>query len=68
MNVKLADLINIEEVRVLFGGEKKPIDPATVYRHIRDGIIPRPVHIGRLSRWLRSECEASLSRMIEERV
>ena len=33
------------------------IHPATAYRHIRNGRIPRPVKVGGSSRWLRGECE-----------
>jgi predicted DNA-binding transcriptional regulator AlpA len=47
----------------LFGG----INPATLYRHIRRGILPKPVKIGGSSRWLRSECEAALQAMVDGR-
>ena len=47
----------------LFGG----INPATLYRHIRRGILPPPVKIGGSSRWLLSECEAALQSMVDGR-
>jgi predicted DNA-binding transcriptional regulator AlpA len=52
-----------------FGGTSKPIDPSTLYRGIRAGRYPRPVKVGPgSSRWLRYECEAALSSMVEGRV
>lgn len=51
----------------LFGGTR-PINPSTLYRGIAQGRYPKPVHIGPgSSRWLRSECEAALQRMVEGR-
>jgi predicted DNA-binding transcriptional regulator AlpA len=44
-------LLNRKEVCHFFGG----INPATLYRHIRQGKLPKPVKIGGSSRWLRSE-------------
>jgi predicted DNA-binding transcriptional regulator AlpA len=49
-----------------FGGSK-PINTATLYRKIRQGLLPKPVKIGGSSRWLRSECEAALQSMVEGR-
>jgi predicted DNA-binding transcriptional regulator AlpA len=46
-----------------FGG----LHPSSLYRGIRAERFPKPVKIGALSRWLRSECEAALARMIEGR-
>ena len=48
-----------------FGGDK-PINIGTLYRGIASGRYPKPVHVGGV-RWLRSECEAALNRMIGER-
>jgi predicted DNA-binding transcriptional regulator AlpA len=60
-------LLDCEAVCGLFGGSK-PINPATLYRWIRAGRAPRPVKVGPgCSRWLRSECEAALRRMVEGR-
>jgi predicted DNA-binding transcriptional regulator AlpA len=58
------ELLDRRAVCSLFGG----IHPATLYRHVRSGTVPRPVKVGALSRWLRSEVEASLQRMVEGRV
>jgi predicted DNA-binding transcriptional regulator AlpA len=61
------DLLTRPEVCRLFGGTR-PIDPATLYRGIASGKFPAPVKIGPgSSRWLRSECEAALKRLIAER-
>jgi predicted DNA-binding transcriptional regulator AlpA len=60
-------LLDRADVCRFFGGTK-PIDPATLYRGIRQGRYPRPVKIGPgSSRWLRSECEAALCSMIDGR-
>ena len=56
-------LLNRTEVCRLFGG----INVATLYRHIRKGVLPRPVKVGGSSRWLREECEAVLQSMIGRR-
>jgi predicted DNA-binding transcriptional regulator AlpA len=58
------ELLGRREVQAMFGG----IHAATLYRHVRNQVIPPPVKVGALSRWLRSECEASLARMIAGRV
>jgi predicted DNA-binding transcriptional regulator AlpA len=62
------DLLDRGEVCRFFGGSK-PIDPATLYRGIRQGRYPKPVKVGPgASRWLREECEAVLQRMVDGRV
>jgi predicted DNA-binding transcriptional regulator AlpA len=65
------NLLDRAEVCRFFGGTK-PINPATLYRGIREGRYPRPVKIGVTllggsSRWLRAECEAALQSMVEGR-
>jgi predicted DNA-binding transcriptional regulator AlpA len=57
------ELLDRRAVCAAFGG----IHPATLYRHVRAGVVPRPVKVGALSRWLRSEVEASLAAMIGRR-
>jgi predicted DNA-binding transcriptional regulator AlpA len=60
-------LLDRKEVCIFFGG-CKPIDASTLYRGIREGRYPRPVKVGPMSsRWLRSECEASLQAMVARR-
>jgi predicted DNA-binding transcriptional regulator AlpA len=56
-------LLTKVEVCRYFGG----INPATLYRWIRQGSFPKPIHVGGSSRWLRSECEAVLRGMMEAR-
>jgi predicted DNA-binding transcriptional regulator AlpA len=58
------ELLNRRAVCAAFGG----IHAATLYRHIRSGVVPRPVKIGALSRWLRSEVEVCLQQMVDGRV
>jgi predicted DNA-binding transcriptional regulator AlpA len=60
------DLLSMREVCFLFGGSK-PINPATLYRQIRKGTLPKPIHVGGSSRWLREECEQVLQAMVEVR-
>jgi predicted DNA-binding transcriptional regulator AlpA len=67
MVVNIFDLLDRREVCRFFGGSK-PIDPATLYRGIRQGRYPQPVKVGGSSRWLRSELEAALQAMVEGRV
>ena len=58
------ELLNIEAVCAFFGG----LDPSTIYRNVRRGLIPAPIRVtANTSRWLRSECEASLAAMIARR-
>jgi predicted DNA-binding transcriptional regulator AlpA len=61
--MKLLDRV---EVCRLFGGSR-PINPATLYRHIRQGRLPKPVKVGGSSRWLQTECEAALKAMVDGR-
>jgi predicted DNA-binding transcriptional regulator AlpA len=58
------ELLSRREVQAMFGG----IHAATLYRHIRNQVIPAPVKVGALSRWLRSECEQALTAMVAGRV
>jgi predicted DNA-binding transcriptional regulator AlpA len=61
------DLLDKRTVCRLFGGTK-PIDPATLYRGIRQGRYPKPIRIGpQVRRWSRSEVEAVLAQLREGR-
>jgi predicted DNA-binding transcriptional regulator AlpA len=59
-------LLDKGEVCRMFGGTK-PINPATLYRHIRKGTFPKPIRVGGSSRWLREECELALQAMVNGR-
>jgi predicted DNA-binding transcriptional regulator AlpA len=63
----MPELLDRVEVCRYFGGTK-PINASTLYRGIKVKRYPQPVHVGGLSRWLRSECEAALQKMVEGRV
>jgi predicted DNA-binding transcriptional regulator AlpA len=68
LNVKIDDLELLDRRSVcrLFGGSR-PIDAATLYRGIKTGKFPAPVKIGPgSSRWLRSQCEAALRKIIAD--
>ena len=60
------DLLDIDEVCAFFGGTK-PLHPSTIWRG--GGVrFPKPVNIGpNTVRWLRSECDAALQKLIEAR-
>jgi predicted DNA-binding transcriptional regulator AlpA len=61
------DLLDLKTVCRYFGGTR-PIDPATLYRGIKKGRYPAPIHVGPgSSRWLRSEIQATLEAMIAGR-
>jgi predicted DNA-binding transcriptional regulator AlpA len=61
------ELLDRKAVCLFFGGTR-PLNPATLYRGICKGRYPKPVKIGPgSSRWLRSECEAALATMVEDR-
>ena len=56
-------LMSKREVCAYFGN----INPSTLYRGIRQGTFPPPIHVGGSSRWVRSECEAVLRRLMDGR-
>jgi predicted DNA-binding transcriptional regulator AlpA len=57
-------LMSKREVCVYFGN----INPSTLYRGIRQGRYPPPVKVGPgSSRWVKSECEAVLRRLMDRR-
>jgi predicted DNA-binding transcriptional regulator AlpA len=61
------DLLDLSAVRHAVGGTR-PLHSATIYRLIKRGLLPAPIHVGpNTSRWLRSEIEAALQVMIARR-
>jgi len=60
------DLLTCREVCAFFG-RSRPLDPSTLYRGVAVGRFPRPIRVGGSSRWLRSECDAALRAMVEDR-
>lgn len=57
-------LIRIGTLREKLGGP----DPASVYRWIKDGKLPRPIKIGRrASRWVEAEVDEAIRRFTEAR-
>lgn len=58
------DLLDLKAVCAFFGG----IHAATLYRGTKAGRYPGPIKVGpNTSRWLRSECEATLRALIAGR-
>jgi predicted DNA-binding transcriptional regulator AlpA len=61
------DLMDVRAVCEFFGGSK-PLDQSTLYRGIAVSRYPRPIYVGaKAVRWLRSECEATMTAMIAAR-
>lgn len=60
------ELLDVKATAAFFGGTR-PLNTATLYRGIAIGRYPRPVKVGGSSRWLRSECETALGKMLEQR-
>jgi predicted DNA-binding transcriptional regulator AlpA len=64
MSTEQVQLLNREETCRYFGN----IHPSTLWRGIRQGRFPAPIHIGpQLRRWSRVDCEAALRLMAEAR-
>jgi predicted DNA-binding transcriptional regulator AlpA len=61
------ELLHRAAVCALLGGSR-PLHSATLYRGVKAGRYPRPVHVGPgSSRWLRTEVEQALTKMVEGR-
>ena len=51
-----------------FIGGSRPINAATLYRGVKLGIYPRPVHVApNVSRWRKSELATAIEKRIAER-
>jgi predicted DNA-binding transcriptional regulator AlpA len=57
------DLLDRRATCEFFGG----LHASSLYRGVRQGRFPKPIKVGALSRWLKSECELALARMMEAR-
>ena len=55
-------LIRDKDVAKMIGGSR-----ATVWRRVGDGVLPRPVKFGGMTRWVLSEVEAAIARQIAAR-
>jgi predicted DNA-binding transcriptional regulator AlpA len=62
----LDDLLDIKAACQFLGGSRA-INRVTLYRGIQDGRFPKPVKIGSLSRWLRTELQAVIDNAAKER-
>lgn len=57
-----------DEVRMFFGGHRSPIDADTLRRAVARGNVPLPVRVTPfVKRWLRSECEEAMNRLLAGR-
>ena len=48
-------------------GGNRPIDPSTVYRKVQAGLLPKPIKLGRVSRWREDEIDQVLRDLAEAR-
>jgi predicted DNA-binding transcriptional regulator AlpA len=60
------DLLDKAAVCRMLGGTKA-LNTSTLYRNIRKGLFPKPIHVAGSSRWLRDEVEAVLRKLEEAR-
>ena len=50
-------LLDVKAVAALFQSS-----PATIWRRVNDGTLPRPIRIGGMTRWARDEIDAVIDR------
>ena len=55
-------LISDKDVAEMIGSSR-----ATVWRRVGDGVLPRPIKFGGMTRWVLSEVEAAIARQIAAR-
>ncbi len=55
-------LIRDTDVAKMIGGSR-----ATVWRRVADGVLPRPIKFGGMTRWVLSEVEAAIARQVAAR-
>jgi len=61
------ELLDIKTACEFLGGSK-PINRVTLYRGIKDGRYPAPIHISpNTCRWLKSELQASIDAAVKAR-
>ena len=59
----MTKMIPMAELCRKVGGDLEPIDPSTAYKWIKAGWLPKPVKVGRLSRWREHEVDAALEQL-----
>ncbi|EOL9071550.1 AlpA family transcriptional regulator [Cronobacter turicensis] len=65
MNIK-PSLLEDQFVDMTFITRLTGLTDKWFYKLIKDGVFPKPIKLGRSSRWLQSEVEAWLQARIEE--
>ena len=61
-----ADLLNDRLVDMAFITEFSGLSDKWFYKLIQDGLFPKPIKLGRSSRWLRSEVEVWVQQRITD--
>jgi len=55
------------DVPGFLAGRYTKMGRTSIYAGIKSGIFPKPIKIGRSSRWLRSEVEAAIAKLASQR-
>jgi hypothetical protein len=68
MHYDADDIVDISGLCIALGGKDKPLNPATVYRNIKAGLISPPFHpTPNISRWSKSrELARAIARQVGE--
>lgn len=61
------ELIDIERLRRVLGGEKTPLHRSTIFKAVKAGNLPKPIKVGKSNRWILSEVNAWLQARAKER-
>lgn len=59
-------MLDIRALCAKIGGTR-PVHPATIHRKVQAGELPKPVKLGRVSRWRESEIDAVMQRLADAR-
>ncbi|PHZ22471.1 helix-turn-helix transcriptional regulator [Yersinia massiliensis] len=66
MDTYSSTLLNDQMVDMVFITEFTGLTDKWFYKLIKDGLFPKPIKLGRSSRWLKSEVEAWLLNKIKD--
>jgi predicted DNA-binding transcriptional regulator AlpA len=48
-------------------GGSRPLHRSTIYRKVQAGILPKPIKLGRVARWVEPEVDAVLQQLADKR-
>lgn len=63
----MSDFLDIHAMCIRLGGTR-PVSPSTVYRRVREGVLPRPVKIAPHAepRWVKSDVDAAIMQALTD--